>query len=909
MSQDEWPELGWGNSTLIEDQYNLYIRDPSSVLPSWRDYFRRLPQSAATITAPPPHSPTESTNTGDVRVQELIQAYRTHGHRFAHLNCLNPPPQEEPAQLHLANFGLGTGDLAREYPTFGVMAKARAPLSEIIATLKAIYCNKIGVEFVGFVAPEVERWLQEQLEAIHARPELSIEEKKMILDQLNRSELLERFLHKNYVGQKRFSLEGGETLIPMLYELVDKGAAMGYEQFVLGMAHRGRLNVLSNILEKSYSEIFSEFEEGYISDSFEGSGDVKYHKGFGSTLQSKHGHKVVISLTPNPSHLESVYPVVEGQVRAKQVKGHDESKSRVLPIIIHGDAAVAGQGVVYETMQMMALPGYANGGTVHIVINNQIGFTTLPKDARSTRYCTDVAKAFGSPIFHVNAEYPEDCVYATLLALQIRHRFHCDVFIDLNCYRKYGHNETDEPAFTQPLDYQIIRNKTPIRELYRAELIARGVLEREVAETLEADFDKALHSARSAGKQTEKPPTATKDPKPDVFSAVDTSIDHKTLVTIAERFCTVPPDFNLHPKLQQLLQSRLQMVRGESPIDWGMAEHLAIGSLLWEGYHVRLSGQDSRRGTFSHRHAMWMDQKTEAKYFPLSHMKAEQGRFDVFNSPLSEYADLAFEFGYSVAYPDSLVLWEAQFGDFSNGAQIVIDQYIATAEQKWGLHFDLVLLLPHGYEGQGPEHSSGRMERFLVLCGQNNMYVVDPTTPAQIFHLLRRQLHTPFRKPLVVFTPKGLLRYPQCVSSIEELAQGTFQEILDDPAPPKKARRLVFCTGRIYYDLATERAKDKKSDLALIRIEQLYPLHPERLQEIADKYADAKHCFWVQEEPSNMGAWGYMQPQLEKILRKGQVLQYIGRERSASPAVGSYARHKQEHAAIMQALFGNDKRG
>lgn len=909
MSLDGWSSLGFGNREVVEEQYEKYLHDKAMVLPSWRALFSQLP--AVGQQPPLPKGTTTAQPAGgenDARISDLIRAYRTYGHLSVLVNPLAIEAPSEPEELSLEALGFTSEDLKRSFPTGGLIPQATAPLSTLVGALRATYCSRIGFEYMNSHSLELERWIQEQIEPAAGQMELPIEQKRMILDQLNRSELFELFLHKNFTGQKRFSLEGGETLIPMLDALIDRGAVLGYDDYVLGMAHRGRLNVLSNILEKSHGEIFSEFEEGYISDSFEGSGDVKYHKGFSSELQIRQGHKVRISLTPNPSHLESVYPVVEGQVRAKQVqRGDAAGKDRVLPIIIHGDAALAGQGVVYETMQMYGLNGYSNGGTVHFVVNNQIGFTTLPKDARSTHYCTDLARAFGAPVFHVNAERPEECVYATLLALDLRHRFHCDVFIDLNCYRKFGHNETDEPAFTQPIEYQLIRKKPPIRELYLAHLIHQGVLEREVAKSLEADFERALHEAKSVGKEKKgsfKPKTE-KEPRLHMLSPVETGVDQKTLIAVAESFCRIPEGFNLHAKLQQLLKTRMEMVRGESLVDWGMAEHLAFGTLLSEGWHIRLSGQDSRRGTFSHRHAVWMDQATDKKYFPLSKMKEKQGRFDVFNTLLSEYAALAFEFGYSVAYRDSLVVWEAQFGDFCNGGQVVIDQYLTTAEQKWGLHFDLVLLLPHGYEGQGPEHSSARMERFLTLCGQENMYVVNPTTPVQLFHLLRRQLHTPFRKPLVVFSPKGLLRHPACLSAIGEFTKGGFQEILDDPVRGVKAKKLVFCSGRIFYELIAERENRKVSDMAIVRIEQLYPLAQSRLQEIIGTYRSAQRFCWVQEEPSNMGAWTYMGPILEKYLGKGRTLEYIGRERSASTAAGSYALHQREHAAIINALFGS----
>lgn len=890
MSFDRLSAIGFENAFLVQDYYERYLKDPNAVLPSWRDAFtgkegkkKRNPSLAFSSS-----------------LSSILHAFRTYGHLAAHVNCLEASPPPEPAELHVAEDG------NRLVPTHGLLPSQEAPLSELLAALKAIYCGKIGFEYTQVKNPEIRVWLQKRIET-PGKLELSIEQKKKILEQLNQSELFELFLHKNYTGQKRFSLEGAETLIPMLSSLIYRGAELGYEEFFLGMAHRGRLNVLSNILNKSYQEIFSEFEEGYLPDSFEGSGDVKYHKGFFSELLAPNGKPIKVALTSNPSHLESVYPVVEGQVRARQVQLGDEAgKKRVLPLVIHGDAAFAGQGVDYETLQMHALPGYATGGTLHLVINNQIGFTTSPQEGRSTRYCTDLAHTFGAPVFHVNAEEPEACVAVTLLALELRHTFGCDVFIDLNCYRKFGHNETDEPAFTQPLHYQAIRQKRPIRSLYLEQLMTEGVLEKEVAESLERAFEESLHAAKQEIKSDKKRSQKLQKPvsPPEVFTGV--SLD--TLSQIAKRLGSIPEDFQIHPKLQQLLKTRLEMVQAGKTVDWGTAEQLALGSLLWGGTPIRLTGQDSCRGTFSHRHALWVDQENEAQYVPLAHLKEGQGRFDVLNSPLSEYAALGFEFGYSSAYSTALVIWEAQFGDFCNGAQVIIDQYLTTAEQKWGLQTNLVLLLPHGYEGQGPEHSSARIERFLTLCGHDNLRVVNPTTPSQFFHLLRRQALDPKRVPLIVFTPKGLLRHSQCVSPIESLTDTHFFPILNDPENLKEAKRLFVCSGRIYYDLIEERQKREDTSTAIIRLEQLYPLDLEALHTILKMYPKVQKFYWVQEEPENMGAWSFVQPQLQALLKQGKKWEYVGRERSASPATGSHARHVHEHSEIMQALFGTAKR-
>lgn len=913
-----------GNSALLEDLYDRWLADPNSVDASWQKYFRSI--EIPTQVSVPPTAPSQVkpgvkehsvlyyphldlSTERDLRLYNLINAYRTYGHLMARFNPLATHEPVEPEQLKLETFGFSRQDLSSLFPTFGLLRQEKAPLLDILNTLKAIYCNKIGFEYMGLQNPELETWLQAQIEpgAVDFVP--TMEQKQMILNQLNKSELFESFIHTKYVGQKRFSLEGSETLIPILATVIDKGTEMEMEEFVVGMAHRGRLNVLTNILDKSYTEMFSEFEDGYIPNTFEGSGDVKYHKGYLSTVRSVHGHQFRITLSPNPSHLESVDAVVEGQARARQVVLQDENQEKVVPILIHGDAALSGQGVVYEVMQFYRLNGYSTGGTLHIVINNQIGFTTLPEEGRSTQYCTDIARTFGAPVFHVDAEDPDSCIYVANLAVQIRQQFHCDVFIDLNCYRKYGHNETDEPAFTQPIEYQMIRSKKPIREIYRDALIHHGVVEKFMAESLEAEFKTALHHAMEAAKAPTKRPEIEEAEKVDeqvIFKNVMTGVPLQTLREIGTALCRMPPDFKVHPKLENLLKDRREMV-GEGterkPIDWGMAELLAYGSLLWGGISVRLSGQDSRRGTFSHRHAAFVDQSQNARYFPLQHLKPEQGRFDVYNSPLSEFGVLGFEFGYSIGDPETLVLWEAQFGDFGNGAQVIIDQYIATAEQKWGQKFSLTLLLPHGYEGQGPEHSSARIERFLTLCGNDNMFVVNPTTPAQFFHLLRRQGTRSLKKPLIVFTPKGLLRHPACVSNLEDLAEGSFKEILDDTSPLKAVKKVVLCSGRIYYDLIQERAKENSQDMAIIRIEQLYPLNIDVLKEVLGKYADAEEYFWVQDEPCNMGAWDYMQPLLQKLMPQGKTIGYIGRARSASPAVGSHAIHKKQHAEIMHALF------
>ncbi len=901
------------NGEFLEALYQQYQINPFQLSPSWRQYFKALDfqissfLSAEAKLAPTP--PFDLVISRESRILRLLDAYRTYGHLFAKINPIAIHPIQEPYHLKMSTLGFEEWELDQLFPTHHLLSKEEAPLREIIQTLQSLYCGSIGFEYQGIVQNEdLEHWIQQRIESGFFKDSLSIDEKKLILQYLNQSGLLESFLHTKYVGQKRFSLEGAETFIPMLIFLIDKGAEMGVEEIILGMAHRGRLNVLSNILRKSYQEIFAEFDEGYIPES-ERTGDVKYHKGYTSdSVVTNYGKKIKLTLPPNPSHLESVDPVIEGEVRARQfLKGDEPLRQKIIPILVHGDAAVSGQGIIYETMQFYNLPGYKTGGTLHFVINNQIGFTTIPRDLRSTLYCTDIARAFGAPVLHVNAEDPEACVQVAVFALEIRQQFHCDVFIDLNCYRKYGHNETDEPAFTQPIEYQLIKKKKAIRELYQDQLVQQGVFERQIIDRLEEEFKKKLQQIHAELQiQLSQPPDQhlTKVVSPqNIFQPFSTKLSRDVLITVAQRSHTIPPNFHLHPKLEGLIKERLNMVIHDKPIDWGMAEHLAYATLLWEGRSVRFSGQDSGRGTFSHRHAIWVDQVMEKEYFPLAYLKTEQGRFEIWNSPLSELAILAFEYGYSVAYPEGLTIWEAQFGDFGNGAQVVIDQYIASGEQKWGQQSGLVLFLPHGYEGQGPEHSSGRLERFLSLAGHENMQIVNPTTPAQFFHLLRRQVLRPLRKPLVVFTPKGLLRHPACVSPLQEFVQGAFQEILDDPTHSQSVQYLILCSGRIYYDLSQEREKRKASGIVLVRIEQLYPLHQERLKELIQAHQGFQECLWVQEEPQNMGAWHFIRPYLEDIIPKGIPLRYIGRPSSASPATGSHYYHHQEHLNILNQVF------
>ncbi len=854
--------LQFGNLLLIDEFYKQYRLEASSVPSSWRYFFEGADfgRSQAAVAG------------GCAAL--LIQAYRTYGYLEA---SFNPMVQINKAArpLSLEFLGLSKEKLDQKMPSFGLSEEPELTLAALIDRLREIYCGKIGYEYMGFGNQELEEWIQKRIEGRQST-RLSSDEHQMVLEALERAETLETFLHTKYPGQTRFSLEGLDALIPMLIEIFELGASLGLEEWILGMAHRGRLNVLVNVLDKPCIELFRECSDTALLLEGE-SGDVKYHKGFVGQRLNREQKPLRVQMLVNPSHLESVDPVVLGWVKAQQVATNDTQGNRASGLLIHGDASLAGQGVVYETLQFMRLAGYSTGGTIHIVTNNQIGFTASAQEGRSTPYCTDIAKGFGAPVFHVNAEDPEGCVFAARLAVEIRQKFHCDIFIDLNGYRKFGHNEGDEPSFTQPAMARWIAGRKSARSLY-ADVPLTGIFRQQ----LEKAFEESKQSAPALKVAARAAP----------FTPVPTAVATDELQKILERCSAIPPGFAIHPKLRKLLETR----KG-SRIDWAIGELLALGSLLWEGIPVRLSGQDSRRGTFSHRHAAWVDQTTDQPYFPLAHLKEGQGRFDIYNSPLSEFGAIAFEYGYSCAAPDVLVLWEAQYGDFSNGAQIVFDQYLSSGEQKWGRAVSLVLLLPHGHEGAGPEHTSARPERFLQMCAEENMCVAYPSTPAQYFHLLRRQALSKVKKPLIVMTPKGLLRSPLCVSKPEELSSGTFQEILEEPVAPKAPKRLFLCSGKIYYDIIEKR---KDTDLFL-RIEQLYPFRSELCKKIIAKYPSLSQFFWIQEEPENMGGWEYIRPQLDSI---GVRATYIGRPRSASPATGSSRKHKQELDAIIKAAFG-----
>lgn len=906
MDKENPLESQIANLPFLENLYQDYQTNPAQLDASWAPFFQQVETAEAqpAISTSPLSSQAE-------RVLHLAEAYRYYGHLLARVNPLQMEQSSEPLPLQLENLGFKPQESAVLFPTLGLLPQTQATLNEIVAVLKKYYSQTVGVEFKKLTDPAVEVWMQQQIEAGRWERPFSREEKLEILDRLTRAELLETFLHTKHVGKKRFSLEGAESLIPLLSFAIAQGAEEGVEEVFMGMSHRGRLNVLAHILNKPILSILSDFDEDYVPVASEGMGDIRYHKGHANEkVHTYLGKTIKVSMAPNPSHLESVDPVIEGQTHAKQFLVGDEAKrERIVPLLLHGDAALAGQGIVYETLQMRQLPGFETGGTLHVVVNNQIGFTTSPQEARSTLYCTDIAHAFGAPVFHVNAEDSEMCVRVALFAWEIRQRFHCDVFIDLNCYRKYGHNEGDEPVFTQPLEYQMIRKKKSIRTLYLEQLTREGILDQDKVKRSETHVRKELQEvyAQSQQKVDQSPIGPTVKENSYSFQPIATQVDLPFLQKVAEHFSQIPADFHVHPKLEHLIRERNRAIQEDQPFDWGMAEYLAYGTLVCEGIPVRLAGQDSKRGTFSHRHALWVDQVTQQDYYPLAHLSEGQARFEVLNTFLSEAAVLGFEYGYSTVCKQGLTIWEAQFGDFANSAQVIIDQYLASGEEKWGQTSNLVLFLPHGFEGQGPEHSSARFERFLTLAGHDNMQIVNPTTPSQIFHLLRRQVKQSWHKPLIVLTPKGLLRHPACVSHLQELTHGQFYPILDDVRKPQNIRRLILCSGRIYYDLEAQREKEKCQDLAILRIEQLYPLDQETLKKLLARYAPFQDCQWVQEEPENMGAWSFISFYLKELLPQGIPLTYVGRERSATPATGFYARHKQELADLLSQVFNHEK--
>ncbi|QYM79873.1 2-oxoglutarate dehydrogenase E1 component [Horticoccus luteus] len=901
------------NAAFIEAAYETWRQNPDSVDPTWRAFFQGFTLGSNGTTAPAAaldesHPPIID-SLKQSNVHYLVNTYRALGHLQAHLDPLSDAPPAHP-KLSIGQFGLTEADLDTSFDVGTYLGGGQMKLHAVVDALRATYCEHIGVEYMHIQDGEVRQWLQDRMEPIRNQPHFSRAEKIRILRRVHKAELFERFLHTKYVGQKRFSLEGGETMIAALDALIEHCPSAGVDEVVMGMAHRGRLNVLTSVMRKSFDLLFEQFSENYIPDAVGGDGDVKYHLGYEAVLQTSSGHQVEVRLAANPSHLEIVDPVVEGKARARQRIRGDTERRRVLPLLIHGDAAFAGQGVVAETMNFSQLAGYRTGGTVHFIVNNQIGFTTDPIDARSTRYCTDVAKMIEAPVFHVNGDDPEVVCMTMQLALDFRERFQRDVVIDMYCYRRHGHNESDEPAFTQPTLYRKIASHEQVSAVLSQKLIAEGTITAEESEAVKAEYTAALEANLEKAKARETTRSAkrlaemearkfhgsTAVVQPEYHhQPVPTGVTPEVLAQVVRGLTTVPENFKLNSKIKRFLDHRAQAHTAGGPVDWGFGEALAFGTLLLDGTPVRLSGQDCQRGTFSHRHAVLHDAETHETYTPLVNLAEGQAKFCVYNSLLSEAAVLGFDYGYSLDYPQMLCLWEAQFGDFANGAQVVIDQFIVSGESKWQRASGIVLLLPHGYEGQGPEHSSARLERFLQACAENNIQVANLTTPAQFFHILRRQMKRDFRKPLVVMSPKSLLRHPAATSRIDDFTSGAFQEILDDTVAT--ASRVVLCSGKVYYDLCDYREKNKLTDIALVRVEQLYPLHTERLAEIAQKYADAR-LVWCQEESQNMGAWSYIAPQLETIF--GRKPHYAGRDASASPAVGSLALHKLELQAFLK---------
>ncbi|MCX2891820.1 2-oxoglutarate dehydrogenase E1 component [Pseudomonas sp. LB-090624] len=927
--------LSGGNAAYVEELYELYLHDPNAVPEEWRTYFQKLPADGSTATdvshstirdhfvllaknqrrAQPVSAGSVSSEheKKQVEVLRLIQAYRMRGHQAAKLDPLGLWQRPAPVDLSINHYGLTNADLDTTFRAGDLfIGKEEASLRDIFDALQKTYCRTIGAEFTHIVDSEQRSWFQQRLESVRGRPEFSADVQAHLLERVTAGEGLEKYLGTKYPGTKRFGLEGGESLIPMLDEMIQRSGSYGTKEVVIGMAHRGRLNVLVNTFGKNPRELFDEFEGKKMNEL--GSGDVKYHQGFSSNVMTT-GGEVHLAMAFNPSHLEIVSPVVEGSVRARQDRRNDTVGDKVLPISIHGDAAFAGQGVVMETFQMSQTRGFKTGGTVHIVINNQVGFTiSNPLDARSTEYATDVAKMIQAPILHVNGDDPEAVLFVTQLAIDYRMQFKRDVVIDLVCYRRRGHNEADEPNGTQPLMYQQIAKQRTTRELYADALIQAGRIDAERAQAKIDEYRNALDNGLHVVKSLVKEPNRELfvDWRPYLGHAWtarhDTRFDLKTLQDLSAKLLELPEGFVVQRQVSKIYEDRQKMQAGGLPINWGYAETMAYATLQFEGHPIRMTGQDIGRGTFSHRHAVLHNQKDASTYIPLQNLFPGQPRFDLYDSFLSEEAVLAFEYGYSTTTPNALVIWEAQFGDFANGAQVVIDQFITSGEHKWGRLCGLTMLLPHGYEGQGPEHSSARLERYLQLCAEHNIQVCVPTTPAQIYHLLRRQVIRPLRKPLIVLTPKSLLRHKLAVSTLEDLAEGSFQTVIPeiDSLDPAKVERLVLCGGKVYYDLLEKRRAEGREDIAIVRIEQLYPFPEDDLVEILAPYTNLKHAVWCQEEPMNQGAWYSSQHHMRRILgrhNKALVLEYAGRDASAAPACGYASKHAEQQEKLLQDAF------
>ena len=931
QAQTSTTPLSGGNAPYVETLYEQYLLDPASVPAAWRDYFRQLQGGTARETA---RGPIEAELLARAHARRLAQApaggalsneaadkqaavirliggFRGRGHLHATLDPLGLNPLPEVPDLTLEFHGLSQADMDTVFSTVSLGGPDRRPLRDIVAMLQQVYCGTIGFEF-SHVSDSAERlWLKERIES--QRVPLSREERIKLLKNLTAAEGLEKYLHTKYVGQKRFSLEGGDSLMPLLHDLVQKGGAIGIQETVVGMAHRGRLNVLINLLGKSPKELFLEFEG--VHEHTDGSGDVKYHMGFSSDIKTP-GGTVHLALAFNPSHLEIVNPVVEGSVRSRQDRRGDTHGEKILPVLVHGDAAFAGQGVNMETLQFSQTRGFHTGGTVHVVLNNQVGFTTSrPDDARSTPYCTDLAKMLEAPVFHVNGDDPEAVIFVTRLALDYRMRFHKDVFIDLVCYRRHGHNEADEPSATQPVMYQHIKGHATTRALYAEALAQQGVLTAQAAADLSEQYRKDLDAGKPVAPdittyvRNEFSVDWSRFQKHLPAAPTDTRLKPAAVKPLTDAMNRVPGDVELQPRVAKIYDDRRKMAAGELPMDWGFAETLAYASLLTSGCAVRLTGQDSGRGTFFHRHAVLHNQKDDSTWTPLQHLAHDQKRFTVTDSLLSEEAVMGFEYGYSTADPDALVIWEGQFGDFANGAQVVIDQFMAAGEAKWGRLCGLTLFLPHGYEGQGPEHSSARLERYLQLCAELNMQVCVPSNPAQMFHMIRRQALRPFRKPLVVLTPKSLLRHKLSVSALADLSDGNFQLLIPEveDIKPAKVRRAVFCSGKVYYDLLEARCAAGVDDVALVRIEQLYPFPQAEYAEVIAGYPNVQEIVWCQEEPGNQGAWYQIRHRLQEPLKSKHELSYAGRAPSASTAAGYMQLHLQQQKALIQDALGTSE--
>ncbi|HYK77764.1 MAG TPA: 2-oxoglutarate dehydrogenase E1 component [Daejeonella sp.] len=908
---DNLSYLSNADAAYIDSLYQSYKEDNNSVDFGWQKFFEGFDfgRGAETVTS---SVETSEHLFKEINVLNLINGYRDRGHLFTKTNPVRERRRYYPGK-ELSTFGLSDADLDTVFNAGAEVGLGPAKLRDIVNLLEQTYCQSIGAEYKYIRSPEKIKWFEQRMESERNTPNFSIETKKRILQKLNEAVVFENFLGTKFLGQKRFSLEGAESVIPALDSVIEKGSELGIEEFVIGMAHRGRLNVLANIMHKTYKNIFSEFEgKGYDETSPFG-GDVKYHLGYSTDVEVASGQKVHLSLCPNPSHLEAVDPVVEGIVRSKIDFKYDGNYRRIAPILIHGDASLAGQGITYEVLQMSKLDGYRTGGTIHLVINNQVGFTTNFKDARSSTYCTDLAKVTLSPVFHVNGDDVEALVYAINMAVEYRQKYHNDVFIDILCYRRYGHNESDEPKFTQPLLYKAIEKHPNPREIYNQKLLAQGSVDANLAKEMEKDFRALLQERLNESKED----TAFSEVNPmfsgawkgfrmataeDVAAPSQTKVSADTFLSIAKSITSLPSGKKFFRKIEKLFEDRRRMVENQT-FDWAMGELMAYGTLLEEGFRVRISGQDVERGTFSHRHAVLTLEDSEEEYIPLAQLDGGKAKFDIYNSHLSEYGVLGFEYGYALANPMSLTIWEAQFGDFFNGAQIIVDQFVTSAETKWQRSNGLVMLLPHGYEGQGPEHSSARIERFMELCADNNIQVANCTTPGNFFHLLRRQLKRDFRKPLVVFTPKSLLRSPQCISKLDEFTDGKFREVIDDAyVKAADVKRVLICSGKIYYDLLDKQQADKRGDVAIVRLEQLYPMPYDQLDAIRTKYKKAKEFMWVQEEPENMGPWPYI---CRKFRRSEFNFEVISRQESSSTATGYAKQHVAQQLYIVGKAFGD----